>query len=149
MEGDLILDPVDSTVELEPVAIARAVTLIVLGVSQSPKGSCVPEVVGSQATCSSIVDKLKVPARSDLARKCKIERPKLLTAQTKKCKSTVLNQTDPKSVLPAQCVKVFPNECLDVRSGKLFSARSSHSAVNRAWHTCIPCHCCNERIVCL
>ena len=30
------------------------------------------------------------------------------------------NQTDPKSVSPAQHIKDFPNKCLDVRNGKLF-----------------------------
>ena len=61
----------------------------------------------------SLLDRLKAPTQSDLARKRKIERPK-------KRKSSVSNQTDPKSVSPAQRVKDFPNECLDVREGKLF-----------------------------
>ena len=94
MEDDLC---VDSTVELE-LEPATAVT---------------------QAS-QSLLDRLKVPTQSDLARKRKIERPKTPTAQPKKRKSSVSNQTDPKSVSPAQRVKDFPNECLDVRDGKLF-----------------------------
>ena len=66
----------------------------------------------------SILDRLKAPTKSDLARKRKIERP---AAQTKKRESTtVSNETDPKNVTPAQRLKDFPNKCLSVRNGKLF-----------------------------
>ena len=41
------------------------------------------------------------------------------TARIKKRKSIVSNETDRKSVSPAQCVKDFLKECLDVRNGKL------------------------------
>lgn len=41
--------------------------------------------------------------------------------QTKKRKSTVLNQSNPKIVSPVQCDWDFPNECLEVRNNKLSS----------------------------
>lgn len=41
--------------------------------------------------------------------------------QTKKRKSTVLNQSNPKTVSPAQCDWDFPNEYLEVRNNKLSS----------------------------
>ena len=68
----------------------------------------------------SILDKLRSPTKSDLARKRKVEKPKAPTAQTKKRKSTVVNQSDPKTVSPVQRVRDFPNECLEVRNDKLF-----------------------------
>lgn len=55
----------------------------------------------SQAVATFILDKLKAPVKSDLSRKCK---------------SIVSNQTDPKSVSPAQCVKDFPGGCLGDRA---------------------------------
>ena len=78
-------------------------------------------VVESQFSACSVLGNLKAPTKSDLARKCKIEKPKTPTAQTKKHKSCVTNQTDPKSipVSPIQCIKDFPDECLAVRKGKL------------------------------
>ena len=67
----------------------------------------------------SILDKLKAPTKSDLARKRKVEKPKP-TAEAKKRKSTVPNQTDPKTVTPAQRIRDFPNECLEIKNNKLF-----------------------------
>ena len=77
-------------------------------------------VVESQSSACSVLDKLKAPTKSDLARKRKIEKPKMPTAQTKKHKSCVTNQTDPKSISPIQRIKDLPGECLAVRKGKLF-----------------------------
>ena len=67
------------------------------------------------------MDKLRPLAKSDLARKHKVEKPKAPTMQTKKHKSTVLNQNNPKTVSPVQCDWDFPNECLEVRNNKLYS----------------------------
>ena len=82
--------------------------------------SPVPVVGESQSSTCSILDKLKAPTKTDLARKRKIEKPKTPTAQTKKHKSCVTNLTDPKTVSPIQRIKDFPNEYLAVRNGKLF-----------------------------
>ena len=67
----------------------------------------------------SILDRLKAPDKSDLARKRKIERPKT-TGADKRRKSGASNQTDPKTVSPADRLKQFPGEFLEVRHGKLF-----------------------------
>ena len=66
----------------------------------------------------SLLDKLRAPLRSELSRKRKIEKP--TTAANKRHKAGVTNTTDPKSITPAARVKEFPDECLAVRSGKLF-----------------------------
>lgn len=76
-----------------------------------------PPQAQGQGRASSLLDKLRAPLRSELSRKRKVERPK---TANKKHKSGVANTTDPKSVTPATRVKQFPNECLAVRSGKLF-----------------------------
>lgn len=77
----------------------------------------------SLPTCSSslpsILDRLKAPDKSDLARKRRIERPKTTGADKRK-KSGASNQTDPKTVSPAYRLKQFPGEFLEVRRGKLF-----------------------------
>ena len=95
-------DPVDSKVDLE------------LGV---PEVEC----QAAQATYTSILDRLNAPTKSDLAQKRRIERPKTSASQTKKCKSTLSNQTDQKNVTSVKRVKEFPNECLNVRNSKLLS----------------------------
>ena len=86
---------VDSTVESVPVESELAHEI-------SPA-----LVVESQSIACSVLDKLKAPTKSDLARKRKIEKPKAPTAQTKKHKSCVTNQTDPKSISPIQRIKDF------------------------------------------
>ena len=73
----------------------------------------------ASSSSASILDRLKPPQKSDLARKRKIERPKT-TGADKKRKSGALNLTDPKTVSPADRVKQFPGECLEVKHGKLF-----------------------------
>ncbi len=70
-----------------------------------------------QGRAASLLDKLRAPLRSELSRKRKVEKPK---TANKKHKAGVANTTDPKSVTPATRIKEFPNECLAVRSGKLF-----------------------------
>ena len=69
----------------------------------------------------SILDVLKAPDKSDLARKRKTEKPRT-TGADKKRKSRAPNQTDPKTVSPADRVKQFPGECLEAQHGKLFCA---------------------------
>ena len=69
----------------------------------------------------SILDVLKAPDKSDLARKRKTEKPKT-TGADKKRKSRAPNQTDPKTVSPADHVKQFPGECLEAQHDKLFCA---------------------------
>lgn len=73
----------------------------------------------ASSSSASILDRLKPPQKSDLARKRKIERPKT-TGADKKRKSGASNLTDPKTVSPADRVKQFPGECLEVKHGKLF-----------------------------
>ena len=73
----------------------------------------------ASSSSASILDRLKPPEKSDLARKRKIERPKT-TGADKKRKSGASNQTDPKTVSPADRVKQFPGECLEAKHGKLF-----------------------------
>ena len=63
---------VDSTVELVGSELARDHDI-----------SPIPVVGESQSSTCSILDKLKAPTKSDLARKRKIEKPKTPTAQTK------------------------------------------------------------------
>ncbi len=92
------------------------------------------EVQSRQATSTttSILDKLKAPTKSDLARKRKVELPKP-TAASKKHKAGVVNQTDPKRVSPGERVKEFPKECLAIRSGKLFcSACREESSLKKS-----------------
>ena len=61
---------------------------------------------------------IKAPARSDIARKWSIEKPKTTEAD-KKHKTSVPNQTDPKTVFPFARVKEFPGECLMVEHSRL------------------------------
>ena len=105
---------VDSTVEPVGSELARDHDI-----------SPVPVVGECQSSTCSILDKLKAPTKSDLARKRKIEKPKTPTAQTKKHKSCVTNLTDPKTVSPIQRIKDFRNERLAVRNGKLFCTACS------------------------
>ena len=63
---------VDSTVELVGSELARDHDI-----------SPIPVLGESQSSTCSILDKLKAPTKSDLARKRKIEKPKTPTAQTK------------------------------------------------------------------
>ena len=67
----------------------------------------------------SLLDRLKPPEKSDLARKWKTERPKTMGAD-KRSKSSVANLTDPKMVSPVDRVKQFPGDCLEEWHGKLF-----------------------------
>lgn len=112
MEDSVIIDTVEeaTAVDLEPTAV----TQVDLDLEDPDPVSAVESEASSSCT---ILDKLKAPTKSDLSRKRKIEKPK--TAQLKKHKSSVTNQTDPKSVSPAQRVKDFPNECLEVKNGTI------------------------------
>ena len=98
----------------------RRTGVVVSELPHSEESSPVPThpTVTVESQACSILDKLKAPMKSDLARKHKIERPQTPTAQTKKHKSSVTNQTDPKSA--STTYQDFPNECSDVRNSKLF-----------------------------
>ena len=84
------------------------------------EASPIPAVESQASSSSSILDKLKVPTKSDLSGKCKIKKPRTATAQLIKTKSSATNQTNPKEVSPAQHDKDFPNECLEVKNSKVF-----------------------------
>ena len=84
------------------------------------EASPIPAVESQASSSSSILDKLKVPTKSDLSGKCKIKKPRTATAQLIKTKSSATNQTNPKEVYPAQHDKDFPNECLEVKNSKVF-----------------------------
>ena len=71
-------------------------------------------------TQPTILDKLTVPKKSDLACKRTTEKPKS-TGSDKKWKAGALSHTDPKTVSPATHVKEFMGKCLEVRHEKLFS----------------------------
>ena len=74
----------------------------------------VEEGSGTEVGCSiSILDSFKAPARSDIARKRLIEKPKTTGVDNKR-KTSVPNQTNPKTVSLSACVKEFPGECLMV-----------------------------------
>jgi len=72
----------------------------------------------------SILDSLKPPEKSDLARKRKIERLKTMV-QTRKGNPVHQTRQIPRlfrllTVSPADRVKQFPGECLEAKHGKLF-----------------------------
>ena len=77
----------------------------------------------------TILDKLKVAKKSDLACKRMIEKPKSTRSDKKKWKAGAPFHTDSKTVSPATRVKEFMGECLEVRHGKLFcvACREEHS----------------------
>ena len=58
-----------------------------------------PSCDGPECSRTSIIDKLKPPTKSDLARKRKIEKPKT-TGADKKRKSSIPSHSDPKTVSP-------------------------------------------------
>lgn len=82
-------------------------------------------VMASQPSGSSpsILECLKAPNQSDLVRKQRIEGPKT-TGVDKRRKSGASNQTNPKTVSPADHVKEFSSECLEVRHKKLLCGLS-------------------------
>ena len=95
--------------------------------SESEAASSTPRDNPDEATTSdsstvSLLERLKCPTRSELSRKCQVEKPKLPTtgSSNKKHKPGAANVTDPKSISPTTRVKEFPGECLSVRGGKLF-----------------------------
>ena len=71
----------------------------------------------SSATTSSILDRLRAPLASDLARKRKVKANPPLGKR--KC-HTGRSGSDPKTVSPSERVKKYPNESLVVSAGKLF-----------------------------
>ena len=56
----------------------------------------------------SLLDVLKPASKSDLSRKRRVEKLKTVVLAT-------ANTTDPKSISPADRLKEFPGECLEVR----------------------------------
>ena len=102
---------------------------------ESESETATVEIESDTATTSNsiaILDRLKEPTKSDLARKRKIERP---AAQTKKRKSTtVSNETDPKNVTPAQQLKDFPNECLSKKRQVILCGLSRGNYSEKEYH---------------
>ena len=85
----------------------------------------VTEVSQTQSSSSlstvSLLERLKSPKPSELSRKRKVEclnRP--ATYKKHSHQAGAVNPTDPKNISPATRVKEFPDECLTVRSNKLF-----------------------------
>ena len=105
-----------TVLEWRGMAEASAEDLEIESVPATPPSCDRPE-----SSRASILDRLKPPAKSDLARKRKIEKPKT-TGADKKRKSSVPSPSDPKTVSPSTRAKEFPGECLEVRQGKLFCA---------------------------
>ena len=85
-------------------------------ISSESDGS-LPSSSSSSSQCRSLLDVLKAPQRSDLARKRRIAQN--LPHDGRRNKATKRSH-DPKSVVPAQRVKEFPGECLSVSANKLF-----------------------------
>ena len=86
-----------------------------------------PEIIGSEtvtdgkssSTQLTLLDRLKIPTLSDLARKPKLaSNPAYPPKGMKRGKGAVSHE--PQSVTPSQRMREFPGENLSVLSGKLF-----------------------------
>jgi len=90
--------------------------------SEVIEASEVTEVSQTQSQPTiSLLERLKSSKPSELSRKRKVEclnRP--ATYKKHSHQAGAVNPTDPKNISPATRVKEFPDECLTVRSGKLF-----------------------------
>ena len=85
-------------------------------ISSESDGS-LPSSSSSSSQCRSLLDVLKAPQRSDLARKRRVAQNLPHDGRRNKAPK---RSHDPKSVVPAQRVKEFPGECLSVSANKLF-----------------------------
>ena len=77
-------------------------------ISSESDGS-LPSSSSSSSQCRSLLDVLKAPQRSDLARKRRVAQNLPHDGRRNKAPK---RSHDPKSVVPAQRVKEFPGECL-------------------------------------
>ena len=73
--------------------------------------------VSERSNVPSLLERLKWPAKSDLARKRKVKVNRGPSAGIKQCKRVVASEPN---VSPAVRVKEYLNELLTVSSGKLF-----------------------------
>lgn len=78
------------------------------------------EVESSSSAVTSILDKLRAPKRSELARKRKVATNKNGGGGKRRRVKTHSSSSEPKSISPHQRLKQFPNENLTVSAKKLF-----------------------------